>query len=347
MKTLTTLSDGKDRAQWLDARKPVITATQCATIVGSHPYTTLVELWNEKTDPGWAGEDRNRFLDERAALGTEREPHIIAWASERAELGTGKLYPNRELVADPSDLTRACTPDAFKYRRGSDRPILVDAKTTQQNWNRSGGIGKPVGVPQHTIDQMLWSYMVTNAQEVWLAVEQYAWNKGTPTLVDTHLIFVPFDQVRLDYILAAVVRFEGWMRDSIAPESDISILEGFDVDFDDDGATIERKTAGRDAAVQLDNLLSELADRRERVADDLAAIKALEDQIKAAPKEYDGRRVRLIGTRMVAELIRGTRKTVDDTLLDPDQLRAATTYVQSETVKISVNPEYVNTKLEN
>ena len=130
------------------------------------------------------------------------------------------------------------------------------------------------------------------------------------------------------------------MRDSIAPESDISILEGFDVDFDDDGATIERKTAAPDAAVQLDNLLSDLADRRERVADDLAAIKALEDQIKAAPKEYDGRRVRLIGTRMVAELIRGTRKTVDDTLLDPDQLRAATTYVQSETVKITANPTY-------
>lgn len=341
MKTLITLSNGKDRGQWLEARKPVITATQCATIVGSHPYTKLVDLWNEKTDPNWAGEDRNRFLDERAALGNEREPHIIAWAAERPELGTGKLYPNKELVANPSDLTRACTPDAFKYRRGSDRPIIVDAKTTQQNWNRVGGVGKPVGVPQHTIDQMLWTYMVTDAIEVWLAVEQYTWNKGVPTLVDTHLILVPFDQVRLDYILKKVVEFEGWVAEQIAPESDIAVLDGFEVEFDDDAETIERKAIEHAAAVEFDALLTDLAERRERVADDLAAIKKLEDQIKALPKEYAGRRVRLIGTRMVAELIRGTRKVVHDELIDPAQLLAATEYVESETVKITPNPEYV------
>ena len=215
---IIVLNDGKDRAAWLEAHKPVVTATQCATIVGSHPCTTLVDLWNEKTDPEWVGEDRNRFLDERATLGIEREPHILAWAAERPELGTGKLYPNKELIANAADPTRASTPDGAKYRRGSERPIIVDAKTTQQNWNRTGGIGKPVGVPQHIIDQVLWTYMVTGALEVWLAVEQYTWNKGTPTLVDAHLILVPFDQVRLDYILKAVVLFESWIAEEIAPK---------------------------------------------------------------------------------------------------------------------------------
>jgi hypothetical protein len=341
---LIVLSDGKDRAQWLEARRVpgLVTATQCATIVGSHPYTKLVELWNEKTDPEWEGEERNRFLDVRAALGNDREEHIIAEAAERPELGTGKLYPNKQLIARADNPKYACTPDAAKYRRGQDQPIVVDAKTTQQNWNRVGGIGKPVGVPQHVTDQMLWTYMVTDAAEVWLAVEQYEWPKGKPpVLVDTHLIFVPFDQVRLDYILKAVERFEGWVRDAIAPESDIEVLEGFEVEFDDDAETIERKAAELAAAEKFDGLLTELAERRERIADDLAAIKALEDRIKALPKEYDGRRVRLIGTRMVAELIRGTRKVVDDNLIDPAQLRAATTYVESETVKITPNPEYV------
>lgn len=339
---LTVLSDGKNREQWLEARRApgMVTATQCATIVGSHPYTKLVDLWNEKTDPDYAGEDRNRFLDERAALGNDREEHIIAWASEREELGTGKLYPNKELITSAGGHLHACTPDAGKYRRGSDRPIIVDAKTTQQNWNRAGGIGKPVGVPQHTIDQMLWTYMVTGALEVWLAVEQYTWNKGTPTLVDTNLIFVPFDQVRLDYILKKVVEFEGWISEHIAPESDIDVLDGFEVDFDDDADTITRKTNEGAAAAAFDALLTDLAERRERVADDLAAIKALEDQIKRLPKEYAGRRVRLIGTRMVAELIRGTRKVVHDEMIDPDQLRAATEYVESETVKITANPTY-------
>ena len=342
---LTVLSDGKDRAQWLEARRVpgLVTATQCATIVGSHPYTKLVDLWNEKTDPEYAGEDRNRFLDERAALGNDREEHIIEWAAERPELGTGKLYPNKELVARTDGPRYACTPDAGKYRRGSERPIIVDAKTTQQNWNRVGGIGKPVGVPQHTTDQMLWTYMVTGALEVWLAVEQYTWSKGVPTLVDTHLIFVPFDQVRLDYILKKVVEFEGWIAEQIAPESDIDVLDGFDVDFDDDADTIIRKTTEGAAAAAFDALLTDLAERRDRVAEDLAAIKSLEDQIKRLPKEYAGRRVRLIGTRMVAELIRGTRKVVHDELIDPDQLRAATEYVESETVKITVNPEYVAT----
>ena len=340
---LIVLSDGKDRAQWLEARRVpgLVTATQCSVIVGSNPYTPLVDLWNEKTDPEWAGEDRNRFLDERAALGNEREEHIIAWASEREELGTGKLYPNKQLIARADNPKYAATPDAAKYRRGSDRPIIVDAKTTQQNWNRTGGIGKPVGVPQHTIDQMLWTYMVTDAIEVWLAVEQYTWSKGTPTLVDTHLILVPFDQVRLDYILKAVEQFEGWVRDQIAPESDIEVLEGFEVEFDDDAETIERKAADLAAAIEFDALLTDLAERRERVADDLAAIKKLEDKIKLLPKEYTGRRVRLIGTRMVAELIRGTRKVVHDELIDPAQLLAATEYVESETVKITVNPTYV------
>jgi hypothetical protein len=106
---LVVLDDGRDRAKWLEARKPVVTATQAAAISGSHPYTSVLDVWEEKTNPDYVRES-NPQLNMRADLGIEREPHIIEWAGEA--LKPGKLWPNRALVAADGRREDACTPDA-------------------------------------------------------------------------------------------------------------------------------------------------------------------------------------------------------------------------------------------
>jgi hypothetical protein len=351
VKTLTIIDNGKDRASWLKARQQGwTTATQAAIIVGSHPYSKLIDLWNEKTDPAYAGEEPNYWLMERAELGIEREPEIIAWASERPELGPGKLTPNRALVTRDGIGKAACTPDSFKYRRNGTQPIIVDAKATQQNWNPAGT--EPIagaeakGVPQHVIDQMQWTYWVTDALEVWLAVEQYQWiGRGKakhPELVDTKLIFVPRDENRLDYLKAAVTRWEGWVEQGIAPESDIRLEAGPDLDFDDTPEQIEAKLTELAEMNAIDEALTEVAEIRERIAADLDREKALIDKvIKPYIKQFEGRRVWAIGERFTAKLVRGTRTSLDASKLDPLAVMAATKYSESEIVKLEPNPEYV------
>lgn len=337
-----------DRDDWKAKRRTVTTATQVGVIAGGHPYSTLLDVWNDKTDPEWI-EEPNRYLDERAALGRARESEIIAWASKRPEIG-GKLTANSALLTSEWAEGAACTPDAYRIARGG-RLVIVDAKTTQQNWHdpedyRSGSrageepTGKPVGVPQHVTDQMLWTYKVLGADQVWLAVEQYVWEKGAPTLVDTYLILVPMDEVRLAFLEARVAEFEQNLRDEIAPESDIDIRAIRAEGLDEWEATDEER-ADFAALVAADDAMTELAEVQARIAQDLARVAELEAIVKAAPKVYGGRRVHLIGERMIAQLTRYYRVNLDQSRISPAQLRAARSWSEVESVKIVPNPEFV------
>lgn len=331
---LITLNDGEDRDAWLAARVGIVTATQAAAIAGSHPYTKLIDVWNEWTDPDYDREVlRNRWLEERAANGNEREPEIIAWASaDPLTGGEGNPFiPNKALLANPDRPDFACTPDAYKYaRRGV--LVLLEAKTTQQDWEHDG-------LPQHVYDQCQWQLMVTGAVTVWVAVERYRWvGRGAnkvPELVGTWMTAVHPDEARLAFLLQEVERFLGWVRDGIAPESDIELAAepGFD--------WTPEELADWEAMQTTNALLDELAEAEARVTDDLARIEAIKTLVKAEVKAYDGRRVHLIGTRMIAKLVRFNVAKTDYKALPREITRPFTTWVEQERVVFEPNPEYI------
>lgn len=341
-KRLAVLDDGTDRQSWLAARIPVITATQAAAIVGSHPYTKLIEVWNEKTDPEHDFEVlENRWLEERAHLGREREAEIVAWASElQITGGKGASFePNRALVTLPEfakpglHLPPAATPDAGKLVQG--KLVLLECKTTESDWENDG-------LPQHIYDQTLWQLYSTGAVTVWIAVERYEWTgrgaERTATPIGRFITKVRLDepgaQARLDFIIGEVEKFRGWVRDGIAPESDIYMAEVL-ADFDADPADVEAFTTA-------DELLTELAEIEDRIKADSKRADAIKALVKPVVKNYDGRRVHLIGTRMIAKLVRFNKATEDVKRLDPDTRRSITSWGESERVVFEPNPEWID-----
>lgn len=336
MQQLLTLDTGESRTEWLKARKPVITATQAAAIAGSHPYTKLIDVWNEKTDPDYDPDaNRNKYLDERAKVGQDREQPILDWMSQRNDTGGpgAPFLPNRALVALPSNPRHASTPDGYK-RIDNGNLVLIECKTTQQDWEKDG-------LPQHVYDQCQWQIYTTGAVTVWIGAERYTWARGTATLAGTWVTKVHADPVRLAFLLAKVDQFESWLREGIAPESDIDLGTEPAIDFDDDEDEVKSKLDDWAALQAVDNAMDELAEIRERIALDVARAAELEGVIKAGAKAYDGRRVHLMGRRLVAKLVRGTKTNTNLKALDPAVLRGLYTWSETETVRIEVNPEYV------
>lgn len=338
MEQLTILATGDDRAAWLKARAAgVITATQAAAIAGSHPYTKLIDVWNEKTDPDYDPDaNRNKYLDERAKVGQDREQAILDWMSELPETGgPGKPFlANKALVALPGNPGHASTPDGYK-RTALGVLVLIECKTTQQNWEKDG-------LPQHVYDQCQWQIYTTGAVTVWIGAERYTWARGVATLAGTWVTKVHADPVRLAFLLAKVDQFEAWLREGIAPESDIDLSAEPVIEFDDDPAEVEAKLADWEALRAVDVAMDELAEIRERTAADLARAAILEGVIKSGVKVYDGRRIHLMGGRLIAKLVRGTKTNTNLKALDPELLRSLYTWAETETVRIEVNPEYVS-----
>lgn len=326
--TTPLASQAWDYAGWKAARHNVITATQAGAISGSNPYTSMVDVWNDKRDPEWI-EAPNRYLEERAALGRDREPAILEWAGRDKVIG-GKLTANDNLLESTIHPGAAFTPDGYRMQAGARIVVtIVDAKTTQQDWLAGG-------VPQHIQDQMLWSRYCIEAPGVtvrtFVAVEQYAWSgKGKERradLVAHYVLEVEADPVRLAFLLARVGEFQQNLADDIAPESDIDLRA---LEYPgDDSPDMADYLALQDAEAAMNergDLLAEIETATARIAE-------LEATIKAAPKVYGGRRVHLIGSRFTAKLVRSWRTSLDQSKLDPAAVRNARTWGEVETVKI-------------
>lgn len=335
---LTTLSTGEDRDEWLAARVPVITATQASAIAGSNPYTKLIDVWNEKTDPDYDAEHlRNSYLEERAALGTEREPEIIAWATEDDRTGGpgAPFTPNTRLVAHPDRPGLACTPDGAKLV--GKKLVLIECKTTQTRWDQKG-------IPQHILDQVYFQLYVTGAVTVWLAVEFYEW-KGrgknkTPVLAGTMLQPIQQDENRLAFILDKIAEFQEWVEEGIAPESDIMLDADPGISFDDSPEDIAEKLEQAETARELDALLTELDELEARVADDVARMDAIKKRIKPVIEQYAGRRIHMVGTRRIAKFTRYHQAVKDTSKLDEKTLREITSWPERSRLVIEPNPEY-------
>lgn len=338
---LTMLSDGLDRDAWLAARAvpELVTATQAAAIAGSHPYTKLIDVWNEKTDPNYDGEYlRNAWLDERAALGSEREPEIIAWVNEDSEAASPEhpFIANSRLVSHPDRPGEACTPDGGRIIGGNLG--LIECKVTQQRWDK-------VGIPQHVIDQCLWQMHVTGAVVVWVAAEFVEW-KGRGKNKQAHKVGqwvqqVYPDPVRLEFILREVEQFRGWMRDGIAPESDVFLNADPAIDFDDTPESMAEKLAEAEVAAKLIELLTEEAELSEVISEREKRRKAINAEVKSIAQQYEGRRIHLISPRRIAQYTRFNQKKVDTSKLDGKVLAGITSWETKDRLTVVDNPEYV------
>lgn len=343
MHNLTVLDTGEDRESWLKARTGLITATQAAAIVGSHPYAKMIDVWNEHTDPDYDREsDRNPWLKERAELGVNREAEIIAWLSEEPKAGgSGAPFtPSSALVTRPElvGIGHASTPDAYKVVRGKGL-ILAEVKTTSQDWETKG-------IPQHIIDQVLWQMYTTGAVTVWIGWERYAWSgrgaSRTAELISTGFRAIRMDEAyqrRLDFILAEVAKFQQMMLDEIAPESDVDLAEEPPApDFDSTPEELEAWAQEVAERAEARALLIEQGELEREIATAVARIDKVKDRLKIIVKGYHGRRVHLTDQRGVVELVRFNKATVNQSQIDPDVLRSATTWGETERVVIRTFP---------
>lgn len=338
---LVTLSDGEDRDQWLAARAvpDLLTATQISAVAGSNPYTKLIDVYNEKTDPNYDREYlRNIYLEERAELGNQRESEIIEWATQDPRSGGpgAPFTPNKRLVASKKRPGLACTPDGAKLV--GRKLVLIECKTTQTRWDQKG-------IPQHILDQMYIQIHVTGAVTCWLAAEFYEWSgKGankTATLVGTMLEPIQQHPERLEFLLAKKAEFDHWVADGIAPESDVFLEDAPEVDFDDSPDEAAEKIAQAAEAARIDAALTELAEIEARIAADVKREKTIKADLKKAVGQYDGRRVHLVGKRMIAQLVRFNSEKKDTSMLDEKTLRSITTWPESERLTVVANPDYV------
>lgn len=335
IKGLLTISTGENRAEWLESRKMVITATQAAAIAGTHPYAKMIDVWNEKTDPNYDPEaNRNKWLDERAELGVEREPEIIEWASNEPRMGGPKapFKPNRELVALPENPMHAATPDAYKIIDRS-KLVLLECKTTQQNWELTG-------LPAHIYDQAQWQIHATGAVSVWIAWERYEWsgrgkNRQAVKVAQGFMPVLP-DEARIAHLVSRVAQFETWLDEGIAPESDIDLRELAEPNFDATPDEVEEYAE----LIELRDNLDRIAELQAEVADKLASIDALKAQAKPVLAKYEGRRIRLIAPRMYVETIRFDKAKVDTSKLPADELRAITSWEETSRTTFTANPEF-------
>ena len=337
---ITILDSGEDREEWLDARTPFLTATAVAAIAGSHPYSKLIDVWNEKTDPDHQREERtNAWLEERAAFGSASEPEIIEWASQQDVTGGPRnpFIPNKalmtrdDLLEEFPVLPPASTPDAYKYARPGVL-VLLECKATESDW-------RATGLPQHIYDQCVWQLYTTGAVTVWLAVRQVKWvgrgKNKTPEVIDHYTLPIQQDERRLAFLLERAEEFRENVRQGIAPESDVE-LSLTEPDFD---APLTEWEAYEEA-LRLDALLTKVDELEEELAEKSKALADAKAELGKVVREYDGRRVWLIGTRRIAKLVRFWKADVDTSQLPAETLRQITDWKESSRVVIERNPDW-------
>lgn len=339
---LEILTDGEDRDEWHQVRRGVITATAAAAIIGSHPYYGIVDVWNEQTDPDWNPADaRTRWTAQYIDNGTEREAAIIEWASEDERTGGpgNPFVPVSAVVRAPGVTIGACSPDGAKRARDGGL-VLVEAKTEQKDWEANG-------IPQHVWDQCQWQLLTTGAVTVWLAVETYRWSGRGPnkvaTLVKTWLYPVRPDANRQAALVTAVEQFQQDMADGIAPESEVHLedLTVPDLQPDDEPEDAERKVAEAEQAQALLDMQSERAAivaYLEHVKPDQDRLAEIDKALKAAAREFHGRRVQLVGPQFTAKLTRYTRTILDTSDMPDEWHRAHARWPETERVTIDPTP---------
>lgn len=309
-----------DEAAWQEARRLRVSATQATAIVGSSPYLNVMDVWNSKLDPNWKNVLPPIAL-RRANFGSQREAEIVKWASADPRTGAGDFIPNSTFYVREDDPRFGATPDAYKMIDDGDRMVLLECKTTSQDWSTDGA-------PQHVYDQVQWQLFVTGAVACYVAKERVVWDGMDPTVVDTYLEYIERDDRRLEFMRGRVDWFLDLLEQGISPESDVDLL---DDDFD-------LEPEERAERQQIEAWLSEVAEIDDRTRADASRRADLVKLVKAKIGQYEGRRIHMIGSRSTAKLTRSFRAVVHTELLGQDVLRPLTEWKETERLQIDVRP---------
>lgn len=262
----------QSRAQWLEARKGAIGASDVAAILGISPFTTAYEVWLDKTDQiePWKGSEATR-------AGQLFEPVVLDYAE--AELG--KL--NRNVRIAHKDYPIAATLDAQVEYGGNP----VEAKTTGITGRVYGDWGDAMTdqVPDYYLVQLHAQLIVTEAELGFL----YALIAGRGVVR-----FQAERNERLNSQLCEILT-KWWERHVVRgiepPRKDMPSLEV---------VKRLRRTPGK--SITFGPLESSLMDKR-------AALKEQEKQIKADLDSVDAQILLALGDAEEATLPDGTRLT--------------------------------------
>lgn len=103
--TFDVVYAGDDEAEWLEARKPFIGASESAAILGLSPYSTPRDVWESKQRNAQPIAE-SRFM----TWGKRLEPVVAEWL-EHDFPEVGHLLPSPGLLASRDEPWLACTPD--------------------------------------------------------------------------------------------------------------------------------------------------------------------------------------------------------------------------------------------
>lgn len=335
--TAVELHDGLDEGEWLATRRGVITATAASACAGSQPYYSIVQLWEEQTNPEWDAESaRNRWLDMYAANGHVAEPRIIEWASEALGI---TFHPSHALVGRREDVESgvaepaAATPDGYGAGSALD---LIEAKTAQKDWAPppEGWDGDvwivhadddwKTAVPQHVQDQCEWQLYVTELNVVWIALEVTKWTgRGTnkvASVVGRRIVEYRSNAARRAFLIERVEWFRYLKAEGIAPESEVDLR---DADPFEDAEAVSA-AAALDRIAELDEALKPLQDERDRLA----------AEVKSYVTGLEGRRVDAVASKYTARLIRSFQSKTNTAALTETERRRITTWAERETMTI-------------
>ncbi len=129
----------KDRAEWLEARKDGLGASDASALLGISPWKNNVQLWEEKTGlvaPEDIGDKP------QVKYGNDAEPLLRAFfALDHPEYGMA--FTPFKIIRNERHPFISCTPDGELLETGTNRRGGLEIKTTEilasSGWNRWNG----------------------------------------------------------------------------------------------------------------------------------------------------------------------------------------------------------------
>lgn len=161
-----------DRQAWLDARRPLLGASEVASVLGLSPWTPAIETWARKTTRVEEAQDE---VSESMALGLELEPFLLAALRDRSGcpversgvLLRSKPYPHLGATQDGSVTAMAGTPLARSIPVLIGQVGTVEVKTAgggfAEQWEQKDGYRGVALVPAWYLPQVDTQLAVTGA----------------------------------------------------------------------------------------------------------------------------------------------------------------------------------------
>ena len=249
--------NGRNRAEWLRARRDGIGASDAAAVLGVNPYSSALEVYADKVGLVQSDDDPSEY----ARWGKILEPFVLD--ELRTKEPTRKVVRDGRLLRSRLRAWQLCTLDGRQYRRRSRFAGLIEVKTTKFDWER---------IPEDLWAQVQHQFAVSGLRWGTFAV----WNRTT---CEFHYADVEPEQDYIEEIIARETEFWEALEQGIPPAPDGSESSARAL-----RAMYPVEVTGK--SVDLPPELEEVADRLEELKGEARGVdrekKDLEAQIKAA-----------------------------------------------------------------